>query len=366
FARTLFSLMLQFGPQRVVPSFERVLPQLPMRLIMSLANNAEAYFSGQNRLVSPLSGGRRLVPPHPLLLEHYSADERRQMIETIDRLVAKKLLLHWSAQSAEPGKGLYIDPALDAIPLPVADRSNQLHDHSSALPGMRFPVEGECVRLFLQWGEGLPAQHLDLDLSAVLLGADLREECAFYNLAPEGARHSGDIRFIPDQVGTAEYVELHLPTLQARGIEQVAFTCNAYSAGSLSINARLGWMNAEHPMRVSETDGVAYDPSTVTHSCRVGSSMLKKGLLFALLDVAKRDILWLEMPFDGQLGADFDLDTLNQLKQRLENKITIGQLLRQKAEIQHATLVQQPDDAHEVYDLAWATDTAAMARWLLA
>ena len=28
--------------------------------------------------------------------------------------------------------------------------------------GTRFPVEGDAVRLFLQWGKGLHAQHLTL------------------------------------------------------------------------------------------------------------------------------------------------------------------------------------------------------------
>lgn len=81
--------------------------------------------------------------------------------------------------------------------------------------GTHFPVEGDAVRLFLQWGKGLHAQHLDMDLSArIALPEGGIAECAYYSLATPGAKHSGDIRSIPEMVGTAEYIELSLPELE--------------------------------------------------------------------------------------------------------------------------------------------------------
>ena len=74
--------------------------------------------------------------------------------------------------------------------------------------GTRFPIEGDTVRLFMQWGKGLPAQHLDMDLScSISLPNDEVAECVYYNLTCAGAKHSGDIRSIPDMVGTAEYAQ---------------------------------------------------------------------------------------------------------------------------------------------------------------
>ena len=111
---------------------------------------------------------------------------------------------------------MYVDPRLDDIPVAVADRTATVQDTSCALPGTMFPVEGDAVRLFMQWGEGLPAQHLDMDLSCrICFGDGKAEACAFYRLQATGARHSGDIREIPDRVGTAEYIELQLSELQA-------------------------------------------------------------------------------------------------------------------------------------------------------
>ena len=86
-----------------------------------------------------------------------------------------------------------------------------------------------------------------------------------FNLQAIGAKHSGDIRSIPNKKGTAEYIELDLNELNRVGAEYVAFTCNAYSNGTISPNLVVGWMNSAYPMKISERTGVAYDPSCVQH-----------------------------------------------------------------------------------------------------
>ena len=48
---------------------------------------------------------------------------------------------------------MYIDPMLFHIPLAIGDRSETIQDTSCALQGTRFPVEGDKVRLFMQWGK---------------------------------------------------------------------------------------------------------------------------------------------------------------------------------------------------------------------
>ena len=60
-------------------------------------------------------------------------------------------------------------------------------------------MKGNAVRLFMQWGKGLPAQHLDMDLSA-RIALDKKEvrECAYFNLRCPGAKHSGDIQHISE------------------------------------------------------------------------------------------------------------------------------------------------------------------------
>lgn len=133
------------------------------------------------------------------------------MVEAVNKLYKTSMARRFAAQPTE-AKTIFIGPALYNIPVSVGDRSTTIQDTSCALTGTRFPVEGDAERLFLQWGKGLHAQHLDMDLSCrISLPGNQIAECAYYNLTCAGAKLSGDIQHIPEMVGTAEYVELSLP-----------------------------------------------------------------------------------------------------------------------------------------------------------
>ena len=252
FARSLFANMLWFGPEETLTAFKEVVHLLPARLVVTLGMYAESYFE---------QGHKRMVKP----------------------LVA-------NAGAGSGSASMYIDPMLFHIPLSIGDRSETVQDTSCALQGTRFPVEGDKVRLFMQWGKGLPAQHLDMDLSCHITLPSTTEVCSYFNLKAIGAKHSGDIRSIPDKKGTAEYIELDLNELDRVGAQYVAFTCNAYSNGAISPNLVVGWMNSAYPMKISERNGVAYDPSCVQHQVRVSQS-LQKGLVFGVLKVKEREVV---------------------------------------------------------------------------
>ena len=364
FARCLFSTMLRFGKDKTLAAFKTITHKLPARLVLSLGNTAESWFDvGRTRLARPITGGTHPVQPHPLL-SLYSEEERHDMAQAVNDLYADTMKQRF-AEQATSSKTIYIDPSLYDIPVSVGDRSTTIQDTACALPGTRFKVEGDSVRLFMQWGKGLPAQHLDMDLScAIALDNGLSLECAYFNLTAPGAKHSGDIIHIPDQVGAAEYVELTLSELEKAHARYVTFTCNAYSNGAISPNLMVGWMNSAYPMTISDKTGVAYDPSCVQHLVRISEANLSKGLVFGVLDVAAREIYWLEMPFMGQTVRDLDLKTVEALLRRLREKLSIGQLLDLKREAQGLQLVEDPDKADEAYSYEWALDPAAVATLL--
>lgn len=298
------------------------------------------------------------------LLVLYDDDERKAMVDAIDSLYKASMARRFAAQQTET-KTIFIDPSLYNIPVSVGNRSATIQDASCALMGTHFPVEGDAVRLFLQWGKGLHARHLDMDLSArVVLPNNEIAECAFYNLTCVGAKHSGDIRSIPEMVGTAEYIELSLPGLEAADAKYVAFTCNAYSVGALSPNLVVGWMNSSYPMKISEEEGVAYDPSCVQHMVRISEGDLSKGLVFGILDVAKREIIWLEMPFTAQTMRGADGASIEALLHKMESKLTIGQLLDMKVQAQSLTLIENADEADEAYTYEWALNPAEVTKLL--
>ncbi len=364
FARCLFATMLRFGSDKVLAAFEEIADKMPARLLLSLGNAADAYFDpNEVRLARPITGVIHRIEPNKLLAL-YDDEIRKAMTAAVNNLYRASMARRFAAQQTE-AKTIFIDPALYNIPVSVGDRSATVQDASCALMGTRFPVEGDAVRLFLQWGKGLHAQHLDMDLSArITLPDNEIEECAYYNLTCVGAKHSGDIQSIPEMVGTAEYIELSLPELEAAGAKYVDFSCNAYTTGALSPNMVVGWMNSANPMEVSQKDGVAYDPSCVQHMVRVSEGNLSKGLIFGVLDVAKREIIWLEMPFTAQTLRGADGTSIEALLHKLETKLSIGQLLDMKAQAQNLTSVENADEADEAYTYEWALNPAEVTKLL--
>ena len=364
FARCLFASMLRFGSDKVLAAFEEIADKLPARLLLSLGNAAEAYFDfKETRLARPITGVTHKIEPNKLLAL-YDDDARKAMAVAVDGLYKASMARRFAAQATE-AKTIFIDPSLYNIPVSVGDRSTTIQDTSCALMGTRFPVEGDAVRLFLQWGKGLHAQHLDMDLSARIARANGKvSECAYYSLTCVGAKHSGDIRSIPEMVGTAEYIELSLPELEAVDAKYVTFTCNAYSVGALSPNLVVGWMDSANPMKISEKKGVAYDPSCVQHMVRISEGNLSKGLVFGVLDVAKREIIWLEMPFTAQTLRGADSASIEALLHKLEAKLSIGQLLDMKAKAQNLTVVENVEDADEAYTYEWALNPADVTKLL--
>jgi hypothetical protein len=361
FARSLFATMLWFGAEPTVAAFAEVLDQVPARLLLTLAMYAEDYFTPDTRrVVKPLGGGSKTIKANQHL-NNYTAEQLRAMQAAVVNLCQLAMQRRFAAQPTT-SYTMHIAPALFNIPVAIGDRSDTVHDLPAALMGTRFAVEGETVRLFMQWGVGLPAQHIDMDLSCTVAYPGKTEHCSFSQLTTMGCQHSGDVQYIPNQVGTAEYIELDLNALQQAQAQYVAFTCNAYTSGALSPNLTVGWMSSQHPMRISAT-GVAYDPSCVQHQVRVTQG-LSKGLVFGVLDVAQREIIWLEMAFQGQLVQNLNLANVRLLLRKLESKLSIGELLTWKAQAQHLELVDEPE-ADEVYTAAWAQNTAAVTQLLV-
>lgn len=368
FARSLFSVMLRLGANPTLQAFREILDKVPPRLVLSLANAADLYFDTEaTRVARPLTGSTKVIP-YNRKLDNFTLQQRDALKRSVWGLYKDAMTERFKAEdlSATSGK-IFIDKGLYDIPVSVGDRSSSIQDASAALQGTRFQVEGDAVRLFMQWGAGLKAQHLDMDLSVAICYKDgHREDCGYFQLTLPGAKHSGDIRNIPDQVGTAEYIELSIPELKDSGAKYVAFTCNAYSHGAISPNLMVGWMNSAFPMEVSNETGVAYDPSTVQHIVRISEGNLEKGLVFGVLDIDKREITWLEMPFTAQVVGKLDTAALDTLLRRLAGKLKVGELLQLKAEAQNLTIVEKEEDADSAlrYTYTWALDSAAVSKLL--
>jgi hypothetical protein len=363
FARSLFSNMLWFGYENIITAFGEIVDKVPARLIFTLNAYAKNYFEKNgNRVVKPLGGYAKTVKNNQLLVK-YTEQDLIKMQEAIEELCIMAMMNRFKNQATK-SKTIFIDEALFKIPVAIGDRSETVQDVSSALMGTCFPVLGNTVRLFMQWGNGMKAQHLDMDLSAYIVLSDgTAKHCSFGNLVEVGCKHSGDIQYIPEQVGTAEYIDISISELEKAKAGYVVFTCNAYSMGSLSPNMTVGWMDSKHKMSISEKSGVAYDPSCVQHQVRVTQS-LKKGLIFGVLKVAAKKIIWLEMPFAGQLVQGVNKQSVELMLNKLSSKLNVGALLKLKAEAQGLEILGAPT-ADENYDIEWVRNTAAVTQLLV-
>ncbi|MCW3464600.1 hypothetical protein [Chitinophaga nivalis] len=362
FARSLFANMLWFGEAPVTAAFEKIADKIPARLLLTIQMYAAYYFDHQaTRAVKPLGGVNKTIPANRLL-QLYDEKQLQEMQQAVANLCLANIKQRF-ARVTTTATSIYIDPALYKIPMAIGDRSEQIQDLPAALMGTRFPVEGDKVRLFMQWGKGLPAQHLDMDLSCRIAYDHTVDFCSYSRLSPTGCQHSGDIRSIPNKIGTAEYIDIDIPALAKAGARYVAFTCNAFINGAITPNLVVGWMSSAHRMTISEKTGVAYDPSCVQHQVRITAG-LAKGLVFGILDVAAREIIWLEMAFDGQVVQQLDIRNVSSLLKKLDEKITIGQLLAAKAEAQQLQLLDHTG-ADEVYTMEWALNTAAVTQLLI-
>lgn len=363
FARSLFSNILWFGEDLTLKHFEEIVDKIPMRLVLTLNMYAEIYFDKETkRNVKTLGGTNKTIPANRWVLS-YEDDHLKEIKKKIEEMTLRAIEKRFSGIKTE-NKTIFISPELYNIPLNIGDRSDNIQDLPNALMGTKFPLEGNEIRLFMQWGKGLPAQHLDMDLSCHIAYEKGSEVCSYFNLTTKGCQHSGDIINIPDKIGTAEYVNFNIFELQNAGAKYVTFTCNAYSNGSISPNLVVGWMDSKYPMKISETSGVAYDPSCVIHQIKISTS-LSKGLVFGVLDVEKREIIWLEMTFSGQNIQTLDINGVTALMKKLDSKMKIGNLLEIKAKSQNLKIVNNIEEADESYDYQWAVNSANVTELFL-
>jgi len=362
FARSLFANMLWFGSDETIIAFTEIIDKVPARLVFTLNMYAENYFNkNNNRSVKPLGGVTKTIPSNRLL-SLYNDEQLEKMKAQVEELCILAMTKRF-ASIPNKNNTIYIDPLLYNMPVSIGDRSETIQDLPVVLMGTKFELESDSLRLFMQWGKGLRSQHLDMDLSCQIAYENRIERCSYSYLTPTGCKHSGDIINIPNLVGTAEYIEINVSELQKANAKYVTFTCNAYSNGNITPNLVVGWMNSKYPMKISANTGVAYDPSCVQHQVRI-SQTLTKGLVFGVLDVIKREIIWLEMPFVGQVVQNLDTKGVQALLAKLNSKLNIGNLLELKAEAQGLQKTEK-ELADEVYDMKWAINAAAVTQLLI-
>lgn len=349
FARHLFSAACRFDFDAVAAAFMQVAADMPLRLLVTLAGNVMPYFC-------PITSCRAvtLANGHTVSVELPSAITPDSEANAVQAVKVRKMVLDaieavYARRADKPAGKVYIDPQLFELPVPAGDRTLSTGVTGSLVSGEVFHLASDRVRVFVHWGVGMPAQHYDMDLSATLLGKDLRTNLFYADLNPcEGAIHSGDYQYIPDNVGVAEYISLDLDALAKQGYTTAIFELSAYSVPDVSDTAIIGWLDSQKPFELDPTTGVAYDPADVQCMLKTSSRTVARGIVFAVLDICRRSIMTLEVFNEDQTIQDLDIECILSKIEKIKSKMSVGELLSIMVKAGGGTMAPQ-DEADTIY-----------------
>ena len=279
------------------------------------------------------------------------------IIELFTELCKKALI---SIYTDRPYLGnVYIDPALEAITLPLS----QQHASTSfkTLPiGSRMFIghNANVIRFFLYWENAVDGDtevRTDMDLSLVMYNDEFSKVCHVYyaNLSNEDyAVHSGDFVDAPIGVGATEFIDIDINKALSAGVRYAVMSVNAFTFHKFDQmeTCYAGWMERE-----DIESGEVFEPSTVEQMFHLSGENKNYPVVIDLVD---RSIIWLDSKRDfvhqfmryNNIIADHEMSSIirNEIFDR--KYMSLYELL-----VLHATargmLVSNKEDADVVYSL---------------
>lgn len=194
---------------------------------------------------------------------------------------------------------VYIDPAIEGCKIP-----NETRTASKGVvpmtPGSRLPINenAKIARGFIWWTNTEKGNRVDIDLSADYYDKNMNRTGGIYygNFGGERdvAVFSGDITDGGDfnDAGVAEFMDLDLNALKAKGIKYVGFSVRSFTGqpfSELSGHCSFGFMERE-----KMKDGQIFEPSTVKQ--KINLSQRATTSVPCLFDVDSREMIWIDAP----------------------------------------------------------------------
>ncbi len=210
-------------------------------------------------------------------------EESRQRVMTI----CKSALSSRYAKLKPLGK-VYIDRELKNFTVPFALRSA-----SKALKTLgrgshlKLP-EGNTVRFFIWWRDGI--ERTDLDLSALALDEHsiFKMQITYYNLKELGGYHSGDITSAPD--GASEFIDMEVDKMLKAGVRYIVMSINSYTQQPFY---DLPECFAGFMIRQSPQSGEIYDPRTVGNKIDITANT--RVCLPFIIDLKDKTVIWTDL-----------------------------------------------------------------------
>lgn len=283
YARRL-DLLLRTGhdTEALLQRFAAISPRVSTPVILQMI----AHFK-----VRTVDGRLRVFFPKGEVAKVFALEDRRPSVAvSVARRVVdtrERALLDRFAGLPPLGRR-HVDPVLKNYVVPLAQRAASKSLRTFARGSRISMPEAGFVRLFIWWMNG--RSRVDIDLSVALYGPGYgyMSTVGFYNLRDWGAYHSGDIVDAPK--GAAEFIDLDLQMLRARGVRFVVMCVSSYSGQSYCDlpECFAGWMS-----RANLNSGEPFEARTVED--RVDLASDTRFSLPRVLDLQQREVLWADI-----------------------------------------------------------------------
>lgn len=207
--------------------------------------------------------------------------------------------------------------------------------------GSRMPVNGTKIRTFVHWKNAF-----DIDSSLIIVGKnDELSSMGWFNYSGKG--FGNDILFSGDITGSdgAEYFDIDLEALAARGCKYVVQTFHGYMSKLDSGEIYAGYQNKEN------FNTKAWDPKNIEMQFRVfGDS---RGCIAFAIDVQNREVIILNqiVESDDRVVRPDGFKTIEKYLQPNYLDVNIGMIAECRGE-----LADNPMDANVVFDDTYAPE----------
>ncbi|MEW4369719.1 cytoplasmic protein [Paenibacillus kandeliae] len=340
--------LLRSQPARTVvilDQFQQSANQLAVPLLLQMMAHFKHRHEPKRYRVFFPKGNMGKVVAMPNHLPALPDGVAQQLVQVI-----KEELKQRFAQQETLGR-VYIDPALQQIPVPLSQRSASRA--LRALPrGSRVNMpDGDTVRLFCWWSDMREGSQtrVDVDLSVILMDENWQhiDTLAFYNLKSEFGVHSGDIVSAPN--GASEFIDLHIPAVLAQTRARYA---------TVQVNCFTGQAFAELPecfagfmMRQYDQTGEIYEPRTVQSKFDL-TVEAQQAVPFAL-DLHTREMIWMDAVLKNrsfQITAQDNMTGLQMLGHAFSDlrRPMLSELFTLHAEAR-GSIVEHIEDADTVF-----------------
>ena len=328
-------------PSDILVPMVRTVTEAPTPLLFSLRKHlihrAEGD-PGDMRIFRPKGTNNRIM-----VVPDARPPIARNALVDATMLIERELVRRFSQRP--PMGTVWIDPALDRIPLP-ANRRGDTSTSRLATKGMRWTLSpaAEVIRLFVWW-----KGDYDVDLSINLLGDDLRNvsHISYTRLSGDGCYHSGDIQNAPE--GAAEFIDIPLDYTRRSGAAYVAMSVISYR-GQLfnSFPCFAGYME-----RDAVKSGQRFEPESV--ALKFDVAMAASSAVPLIFDLENRQMVYADLSCGSAQhgGAYQDSDKFIALTSAVLDQpnrtTTAGDVIRVAAEAA-GTIVEDRDAAGTVWD----------------